>query len=432
MKALFSPFFIVISVLILCTPVEAQLYEELYSFSNQPGGYTPYAGLVEGNDGCFYGTTENGGVWDEGTVFKISKAGAMTIIASLGSNTVAYPTETFILASDDNFYGNDLRLTPDGILTVGDWGGIEATNGFLYAYNPGDGTSTDCGAIFRVSLNGQTNELMHQFTWDRYTQDGVFPEGDPIPARDGYLYGTTSEGGTNGWGTVYRMTYDGQLTTIASFAGTNGGGAFPYGPLLQASDGNFYGTSEWGDWGQGEIFKVTPAGVLTTFHSFDYTDGENPNPGLIEGNDGNIYGTTSEGGFNEDLGTVFQLRPDGTAIALVTFTGVNGACPGANPYYGMVQGSDGNLYGTSGTEGTQGGGNVFRIIMPGPQLNITQAAGQLVLSWRTNYTGFTLQTCDQLDFANWTDCSNSPTASGGQFVLTNAISDGNQFFRLSK
>lgn len=433
MKSFASRLLIEMSVLVVCMQAQAQLYEELYSFSNQPGGYVPEARLAEGNDGNLYGTTYYGGVWDEGTVFKISKEGALTIIASLGSNTVSYPSATFVLANDGNLYGNDLRLTLDGVLTSGIWGGelAQGTNGFLYGYNPGDG-STDCGAIIRIPLDGQTTQLMHQFTSDRYNQDGIFPDGTPIEARDGYFYGTTSEGGTNGWGTVYRMTSDGQLTTIASFAGTNGGGAFPYGPLLQASDGNFYGTSEWGDWGQGEIFKVTSAGVLTTFHSFDFSDGEDPNPGLIEGNDGDIYGTASEGGLGENNGTVFQVGPDGTGVALVTFTGMSGAYPGASPYAGVVQGTDGNLYGTSGTQGTQGGGNVFRIIMPGPQLNISQSAGQLVLSWRTNYPGFTLQTCDQLSSPTWIDCTNSPTASGGQFVLTNAISDGNQFFRLSK
>ena len=129
-----------------------------------------------------------------------------------------------------------------------------------------------------------------------------------MQATDGSFYGTTSAGGVHGYGTVFKITPAGRLTSLHSFeSATNG--ANPNAGLVQATDGNFYGTTSGGGVnGHGTVFKITTSGRLTTLHSFDSTDGAAPIAGLVQATDGNFYGTTSEGGIN-GYGTVFKLNP---------------------------------------------------------------------------------------------------------------------------
>jgi uncharacterized repeat protein (TIGR03803 family) len=429
----------------LCLPAAAQIYQEIYGFGGGMDGGTPDGALVEGKDGNFYGTTFYGGPWDQGTIFKIGPEGSLTRIASFDATFRGHPVYALLQANDGNFYGTNWRgdvfkVKPDGTLTyVGGPGTplagelIQGTNGYIYGVVAVNDWAY--GWIFRSSLDWQSGQVLHEFTWDRYKQDGVDPGGGLIQARDGNFYGTTSGGGAYGNGTVFRMTPEGQLTTIVSFDNI-GFARNPGGRLQEGSDGNFYGIAEGGVGGNGTLFRVTPAGILTTLHSFNCFDGQEPNGGLIEANDGNFYGTAPYCGANSgtyyNVGTAFRAAPSGAVTPLFAFTGVGGAYPGANPYAGLIQGSDGNLYGTTGNQGSHGIGNVFRIIMPGPLLTATRSHRHLVLSWRTNYTGFTLQSSTNLASANWTTCSNSPVVSGGQFVVTNLISSSRQFFRLKK
>jgi uncharacterized repeat protein (TIGR03803 family) len=228
------------------------------------------------------------------------------------------------------------------------------------------------------------------------------------------------------------MTPSGTLTTLGSF-GAGSGARFPYGRLLQASDGNFYGVAA----GQsvGRIFRLSSNGTLTTFVDFDGYNGADPIGGLVQAWDGNLYGTAAQGGTNPDWtqnGTVYQVSLGGALSLIAQFSGSGGPYPGAAPYAGLLVGSDGNLYGTTGTQGSRGNGNVFRIIMPGPLLISRRAGQQLTLSWRTNYTGFTLQSSESLNAPNWVDSTNPAAVSKGYFWVTNPISSGAQFFRLKK
>ncbi len=177
-----------------------------------------------------------------------------------------------------------------------------------------------------------------------------------VRGADGNFYGTTANGGANNYGTVFKITPAGALTTLYNFCSqpncTDGG--YPEAPLVQGSDGNFYGTNSWGGIGSayyGTIFKITPAGTLTTLYSFcsiqGCLDGRMPVAGLVQGSDGNFYGTTPVAGagcYIWGCGTVFQITPAGTFTTLHSFQEYDGDGPTGT----LVQGTDGNFYGTTG------------------------------------------------------------------------------------
>jgi uncharacterized repeat protein (TIGR03803 family) len=206
--------------------------------------------------------------------------------------------------------------------------------------------------------------------------DGEGPEGAIIQSLDGNLYGATFQGGTNttacggyGCGTVFKITPAGKLTTLYSFcAETNcTDGTNPYAGLVQATNGNFYGTTALGGAnGYGTVFKITPAGELTTLYSFcaetNCTDGTYPYAGLAQATNGNFYGTTFLGGANDD-GTVFEITPGGKLTTVYSFCSKTGCADGAGPDAGLVQATNGNLYGTTTSGGANDDGTVFEITL---------------------------------------------------------------------
>lgn len=205
------------------------------------------------------------------------------------------------------------------------------------------------------------------FNFDYTNGDG--PTGVLVQGTDGNFYSTTDLGGANGNGTVFKITPAGTLTTLHNFDGTDGSVVFA--GLVLATDGNFYGTAEFGGTsnvcgpGCGTVFKITPTGTLTTLHDFKGTDGSYPGP-LIQGADGNFYGITGGGGANGD-GTVFKLTHSGTLTTLYSFCAQSGCTDGSGPNSPMalVQGSDGNFYGTTFSGGTNNAGTVFKITPSG-------------------------------------------------------------------
>ncbi len=159
----------------------------------------------------------------------------------------------------------------------------------------------------------------------RFIIDGSGSEAPLIQATDGGLYGTGDLGGANNHGVIYRADASGHVTTLYSFSGGDDGLA-PRAGLLQAADGNFYGTTSFGGAGlAGTVFTVDSSGTLTTLHSFSGTDGAVPEAELIEVG-GDFCGTTSEGGAN-DLGTIFRMSSNGDVTTLHSFGGANGATP---------------------------------------------------------------------------------------------------------
>ena len=220
---------------------------------------------MQAGDGNFYGTTEWGGAYGLGTVFKISPGGTLTTLYS--------------------FCAGGLSCADGSLPTAGL---VQAADGNLYGTTAEGGANTD-GTVFKITPGGSLTTL-HSFEGN----DGGLPEAALVQATDGNLYGTTSWGGSGGYGTVYKITLGGTLTTLHSFSGYPTDGGDPYAALVQATDGNLYGTT-WrgGSYDEGTIFKITPTGTLTTLHSFDGTDGSFVQAGLVQASDGNFYGTAS-------------------------------------------------------------------------------------------------------------------------------------------
>jgi uncharacterized repeat protein (TIGR03803 family) len=318
----------------------AQTVTILHSFDGADGA-TPLAGLVQATNGNLYGTTDAGGASDDGTVFKITPRGTLTMLHSF------------------NF--------TDGF---GSYGGlVQATNGNLYGTTPlgGSGCAGDgCGTVFKISARG-TLTTLHSFD----VTDSEYPYEGLVQASNGNLYGTTSGGFDGGDGTVYKMTPSGALTTLHSFNGTDGD--IPLAVLTQHTNGNLYGTTEAGGTnGEGTVFKMTPSGKLTTLYSYcsqsNCTDGALPYAGLVQGANGNLYGTTYGGGTSGN-GTVFEITPSGTLTTLYSFCSQTNCADGSGPEAALVRATDGNFYGTTPLGGSNcvnmGCGTVFRITPSG-------------------------------------------------------------------
>ncbi len=374
------------SIAICASSARAQSWGEvvLHSFADTDGA-DPEAGLIQGIDGNFYGTTAGGVGGDlgsansHGTVFKITPSGTLTNLYSFCSQANctdgADPEARLLQGIDGNFYGTTQcgGAAAHGLVNPGGMVDLRipcSTN--PGGMNPG-------GTVFKLTPSGRLTTL-YSFcrVVDRVNNlctDGAQPHAGLIQGIDGNFYGTTSAGGAHpngvkngfgiptGPGTVFKLTPSGRLTTLYSFfSQANCTDGDTPNSLIQASDGNFYGTTgSGGVKKQGTVFKLTPAGRLTTLYSFcsvvgggnrDCLDGTGPN-GLIQGRDGNFYGTTESGGANLSYaGTVFKLTPSGTLTTLYSFcslfdSGTGNCFDGAVPNAGVFQGSDGNLYGTT-------------------------------------------------------------------------------------
>ena len=241
---------------------------------------------------------------------------------------------------------------------------VQATDGKLYGTTVGGGDK-NYGTVFRITPSG-TLTTLYSFCSKGGCTDGAYLYAGLVQATDGNFYGTTSAGGATNHGTVFKITPSGALTTLHSFDLTDG--ADPVSGLVQATDGNFYGTTfKGGAHTYGTVFKITPSGTLTTLHSFcsqsGCTDGTFP-AGLVHATNGNFYGTTVGGGAHV-RGTVFKITPSGTLTTLYSFCSKGGCTDGTDPHAGLVQATDGNFYGTTYIGGAKNIGTVFKITPSG-------------------------------------------------------------------
>jgi uncharacterized repeat protein (TIGR03803 family) len=338
---------------------QAQTLTTLASFDGRDGS-GPDAPLVQGIDGNLYGTTYSIGTRSlgYGVMFRVA-AGDLTHLHTfcLQKNCIDGANPSGILQSDRN-------------LLVGTT--ILGGNGY--------------GTVFSFA-GGKLNTL-HSFDGS----DGAYPAAGMMQAVNGDFYGTTANYGQGGGGTIFRITAQGAFTTLYSFCSQpNCADGSEATNLIQATDGNFYGTTMQGGNapacnytdGCGTIFKITPAGKLSTLYSFcnqinslGYcADGGEPRAGLIQGTDGNFYGTTELGGTEEcyntngGCGTIFEITPQGDLTTLYSFcaqkTGQGYCADGSIPLAGLIQATDGNLYGTTYDGGEYGEGTVFEISTQG-------------------------------------------------------------------
>jgi uncharacterized repeat protein (TIGR03803 family) len=289
-------------------------------------------GLLQLSNGTFIGTTSSGGAYTAGTIFKVTRSGLKTIYSfcppsqcSGGSG----PQAGLVQAPNGNFFGTTCA------------GGL-----------------TNHGTLFQLTAAG-TLTILHNFNGNG---DGICPTA-LVVSTDGNLYGTTHAGGINNAGTFFKYGAGGAVATLYSFSDPEPAG------LMQGPDGDFYGVT-WlgGANGLGTVFKLTAAGAHTTLYNFcsvggtSCTDGEIPQGGVIQATDGNLYGTTVEGGAAGGYGTIFSLTPAGTLTTLHSFDNTDGSSPQT-----LIQATNGTFYGTAQYGGSTnciyGCGTIFSLSM---------------------------------------------------------------------
>ena len=368
----------------------------LYTFSrSQNDGSNPQGTLLAGSDGALYGMTTAGGADRQGTVFKLSKDGT------------GYQVLHSFQAT-----GNDGRGPLAGV--------IEAQDGWLYGVTEGGGAS-GAGTIFKIGKDGSGYRVVHTFAeWGGIRDDGRKPYGPLTQSKGGALFGTTTMGGAYTYGTVFRLNTNGTDYRILHHFGRGlaGDAKNPHGALLQASDGDLYGTTTAGpqlQGGAGTVFAISEeGGQYRLIHAFPNGphDGARPYAGLIEGSDGKLYGTTVAGG-QGSRGVVFRLNKDGTVYEILrAFSGFG--ADGWNPYGAVVEGKDGALYGTTLGGGPDGGGLVFRLSRDGRDYRTLFAFTQRGLEGRGPYAGLILAGDDAFYGAT---CAGTGDSLGTVFCL---------------
>ncbi len=440
----------------------AQTFTNLYSFRGTPEGADPRALLTQGSDGNFYGATVAGGTSNSGTIFRVTAAGSFTNLYSFSGGLDGQTPIGTLVQVDTNFYGTTgaggtasngtvFRISSTGSFTnLHLFSGADGAGPYTGLVLGGDGNfygttllggASNAGTVFRISPAGSFTNL---YSFSGYP-DGAGPT-QPVLGSDGNFYGVTAAGGTNfvvnggvtniPFGTVFKITPGGSLTSLYSFAGSPDGQQ-PTG-LTLGSDGSFYGTTRLGGTSNlGTVFRITPAGSLTNLYSFRGSpDGASPVIQPTLGSDGNIYGTTSIGG-TSNKGTVYRITPAGILTNLHSFAG---GLDGLTPIAGLSQGSDGNFYGMTSMGGTSNKGTLFKLSVPldppANQISAIQKAGTNVVVSIPSVTGesYQLQFRNSLTAGNWSNIagafiSNSP---GALITLTNfgGALQAQRFFRM--
>jgi len=386
-----------LGLMLVASLAQAQTYKILFNFgSNGRGPNDPhYSGIIaQSRGGNFYSTAPD--IWTngQGTAFKMTPAGAMTVLHSFNGADGLNSQSGLTLGTDLYYYGTTpagglyshgtlFKMTDQGIVTTlhhftgGADGGnpgappIEGIDGNFYGTTAIGGSPGNNGTIYRVSRSGAFATI-HSFGY-------ASPDGSPNPAltqgKDGYIYGMTRYGGTYGLGTIFRFATSGSYKTLFSFDGIHGNN--PFGELLQATDGNFYGTSSYGGTqNAGVLFKITSGGTFTVLHNFvSATDGTNQVGGLLQATDGYLYGTNDLGGA-EDWGVLFRISTSGAFSVLHNFSWFSGASPQVT----LLQHSNGKIYGDTAVGGVNNNqeGTFFSLdVGLGPFVSFYPAARQV-------------------------------------------------------
>lgn len=380
-------------------------------------GNWPSSGVVKGRDGNLYGATAEGvrggsynGGLGYGTIFQLSSNNILSTLYEFDGTNGALPYMILSRGVGDGFYGVTL------------YGGI----GFNGSQSSGQGT------VFKLGTNGILNTI-HAFD----STNGFAPEWLSMGV-DGNLYGTTSAGGSSyvdpnhspGFGTIFRITTNDLFTSFFSFNGTNGYRPCPV--LAYGSDGSLYGVTGRGgsafngsSGGFGTIFRLTLAGELTTLYEFTGgADGGYAYVGLIRGTDDNFYGTTINGGANGQ-GTLFRITPAGVLTTIYAF--IDG---GGFPRF-TTEGKDGRIYVNAMDSGTYGNGNIDRFSIPMPPVfqSVEKNGVALNLTWSSvAEQAYQLQYISDLNSTNWTNLGTAVTATNGTMTASDTIGAASQRF----
>jgi uncharacterized repeat protein (TIGR03803 family) len=407
----------------------AQSFTTLVNFNGTNGAGPGYMSLVQGFDGNLYGTTPGGGTNGSGTFFKVTSSGQLTSLYSFCAQASCAdgggPSAALVQDIEGNFHGTTtgggansnngtvFKITPQGALTTlysfcsqanctdgakPDAPLVQADDGNLYGTTTSGGTN-GWGSIFKVTPQGGVTTL-YSFCSQANCTDGASPPlgAGLIQGFDGYLYGVTGGGGATGHGVIFRISIQGQFATLYSFCKQSGCSADGSGPvgLIQVSNGSLYGTSaSGGQHGYGTVFQFSKR-VLTTLYNFcsksNCADGGQPFSGLIRATNGNFYGTTYTDGPGK--GTVFKITPTGALSTLHSFCRQTGCPDGDHPSAELFQATDGNFYGTTYLGGSNNLGTIFRLslgLRPFVEtVPNSGAVGASVVILGTNLTGATV------------------------------------------
>ncbi|HEX5323605.1 MAG TPA: choice-of-anchor tandem repeat GloVer-containing protein, partial [Capsulimonadaceae bacterium] len=306
-------------------------FSEVFSFDLTDGSFIS-GGVIEGSDGNLYGMTQAGGANGDGTIYKVATDGSGYVdLHDFGSSATdgINPTSSLVQGSDGFLYGTTFgggafghgaifKIAPgggaitylhsfgDNDLQIPECALVEASNGSLYGTTDGGGDGV--GGIFRINLDGSGYTVLHVF--GPSSADAANSFSGLIDGGDGFLYGVTAGGGPSSAGDVFKIALDGaNYQDLHFLAGGAADGSFPDGPLMLGNDGNLYGTAiHSGPNGDGAIFMISRDGTAyNVLHFFDGTDGAVPQGGLLQGTDGGLYGTTFTGAGAATDGTVFSL-----------------------------------------------------------------------------------------------------------------------------
>jgi uncharacterized repeat protein (TIGR03803 family) len=392
-----------------------------FPFDGSEGG-NPLGGVILASN-VLYGTTSAGGTG--GTVFRMNTDGTdfATLHYFAGAPSEGWAPQGRLVLSGNTLYGTTTR----------------GTNSY-----------GDAGTVFAINTDGTGFRTLHSFAGR--PNEGAEPVAGLVLSGN-TLYGTTYYGGSSANGTVFSVNTDGtafmtlysfptgSVTTAVNIINSNG--AYPSGELVLSSNTLYGTTSTGGNAGSGTVFSISTDGTgFATLHTFTAVaaginvDGAGPVAELFLSSN-TLYGTAGNGG-SEGEGTAFMVNLDGTG-----FTTIHSFTASFNPYFTNSDGtypdtglilSGNTLYGTAASGGISGYGTIFNISLPGPppQLAITPSGANVILTWPTNFTGFTLQSTTNLGSPVWSTNLPAPVVVNGQFTVTNPISGTQQFFRLSQ
>ena len=349
----------------MTTRAQAQTYHVIYNFTGGQDGAYPFTGLTIDSDGNIYGTAFTGGAGGFGTVFSLDNDGGGWVLS---------PLHSFAGGSDGEGPAARLVLGPNGLLY-----GTTSAGGGGHCSDPNG--NDGCGTVYTLQppprapasvFVSWTSNVLYRFSGD----DGAYPQGDLIFDQAGNIYGTTVNGGSGGWGTIYGLTRSngGWTENVIYQVRNDGDGQYPWGGVALDSAGNLYGTfSQGGPSGYGAVYKLAQSGsgwTESTIHDFTYhgNDGASPQGGLISDQAGHLYGTT----VHDDTGggTVFELTPSGGSWTYDYLYGFTGGID-LGPYDKLVMDAAGNLYGTTFADGRYGYGSVFKLTRSGGGWNYT-------------------------------------------------------------